>query len=127
MGLDICHVKPSFKTSEASEYFTLDEFSNFPEFIEKYSYLITIVETTDGGKNPVIYYVDKGYQRKQMKANFIEIFENDKLYFDLETVRKAQQFLQAKTEAEQREIEDELQLNFIDNFVEGESIFFISW
>jgi len=52
MGLDICHVKPSFKTSETSEYFTLKEFSHFPEFIEKYSYLITIVETTDGGKKP---------------------------------------------------------------------------
>lgn len=127
MGLDICHVKPSIKTNDTLEYFTLDEFKDFPEFLEKHKHLITIIDNDDDSQTQVIYYTDKGYQRKQVTDNFIDIFENDKLYFDIDSVKKAKRFLKANTDKEQAELEKEFQLNFIDNFVEGESVFFISW
>lgn len=127
MGLDICHVKPSLKTSNNLQYFTLDEFNDFPEFLENHKHLITTIDNEDGSQTYVLYYTDKGYQRKQMGDNFTDIFENDKLYFDIATVKKAKRFLKARPKDEQHELENAFQLNFIDNFVEGESIFFISW
>ncbi len=127
MGLDICHVKPSAKTTETIEYFTLDELTQNPDFLENHRHLITIIDDGDGEQIPCIYYADKGYQRKRMAAHFFDVFENNKLYFDLDTVIKAKQFIEANADENQEEIEQAFQTGFIDNFIEGESVFFISW
>lgn len=127
MGLDICHVRLCLKTDDALEFFTIEEFSNNPSFLEKHRHLITSVFDEKGSLTSVIYYEDVGYQRKQVKDNFIYQFENDKLYFDLDEVRSVRQFLKAEKTEDQSELEDSFQRNFIDNFIEGESIFFISW
>ncbi len=127
MGLDICHVKPTLKTNDNLQYFTLDEFKDFPEFLENHKHLIATIDNEDGSETHVIYYTDKGYQRKQVADNFTDIFDNEKLYFDIATVKDAKRFLKARPEDEQDELENAFQLNFIENFVEGESIFFISW
>lgn len=127
MGLDVLHVKPTLKTDENLQYFTLEEFKDFPEFLENHKNLITTIDNEDGSQTHVIYYIEKGYQRKQMAYNFTDIFENEKLYFDITIVKDAKRFLKAQPEDEQYELENAFQLNFIDNFVEGESIFFISW
>lgn len=122
MGLDICHVTPALKTKDTIEYFTLDEFQNNSDFLESHKHLIT---QNDSGDN-VLYYRDKGYQRKRVTANFINEFVNDKLYFRLDDVIKAKRFLLANPAESQADIEYNFQKNFIDNFIEGESIFFIS-
>jgi hypothetical protein len=122
MGLDICHVTPSPKTSDTIEYFTLDEFQNYPDFIKKHKHLIT--QNDFGDK--VIYYIVKGHHRKRVTDNFINGFKNDKLYFRLEDVKKAKSFLLANPGESQADIENTFQEKFIDNFIEGESVFFIS-
>ncbi|HCS20930.1 MAG TPA: hypothetical protein DIW47_10300 [Bacteroidetes bacterium] len=122
MGLDICHVRPSPRTEGTIEHFTLDEFQNNPDFLEKHKHLITENDFGDS----VIYYIDKGHHRKQVTKKFIYEFENCKLYFRLADVKKAKTFLQANQGESQAEIEAAFQKNFIDNFIEGESVFFIS-
>ena len=127
MGLDICHVTPSVKTKDTIEYFTLEELKQKPDFIENHKHLVTFIDNGDDKKIAIIYYVDKGYQRKRMTKNFINVFENDKLYFELNMVKKAKLFLQANAGENQEELEQTFQANFIDNFVVGSSVFFASW
>lgn len=123
MGLDICHVTLCAKTNEAIDCFTMEEFQSNPYFIERYKHLVT--HNTFGDK--VLYYTEKGHHRKQVAENFINEFENGKLYFRLAEVQKAKKFLQASPGETQADIENDFQKNFIDNFIEGESIFFISY
>lgn len=123
MGLDICHVTPSPKTKDTIEYFTLDEFQSNPDYIEKHKHLIA--QNDFGDK--VLYYIVKGHHRKRVTDNFINEFENDKLYFRLADVKKAKSYLLANPGESQADIENNFQKNFIDNFLEGESVFFISY
>jgi hypothetical protein len=117
MGLDICHVIPSPKTTDTIDYFTLDEFEANPGFLEKHKHLIT---QNDFGTN-IIYHSEKGYQRKRVTNDFFKEFENNKLYFLIEDVKKAKKFLKALPGESQEELENTFQKNFIDNFIEGES------
>lgn len=74
----------------------------------------------------VIYWKEIGYQRKRMSGNFYEDFGNCKLYFRKSDVLKAANCLSADRE-ELPGLRDHFKAGFIDNFVEGESIFFASW
>jgi len=123
MGLDICHVKLSAKTKNTIEYFTLDELSSNPGFIEKRKNLIT---QNDEGES-VMYYTDIAHLRKRVTENFSKEFVNDKLYFDLSDVKKVKQYLKANPGESQTDLEELFQKTFIDNFIEGDSIFFISY
>lgn len=67
---------------------------------------------------PVIYWTEIGYQRKGMQDEFYEAFENCKTYFRKEDVLKAASYLIGK---------GSFQEDFIDNFVEGDSLFMPSW
>lgn len=127
MGLDIYHVKPALQTKEAIDYFTLDEFQNKSNFVENHKDLITFIVEENGKKTPVIYYIEEGYQRNQIKKEFREEFENEKLYFDIASVKKAKIFLKAIDDENQIILEQTFQSNFIDNFIEGNSLFFISF
>jgi len=122
MGLDINHVILSPKTKDTIEYFTLDEFQSNTDFIEKHKHLIT--QNDFGDK--VLYYIIKGHHRKRVTENFINAFENNKLYFRLDDVKEAKLFLRANPGESQVDLENAFQKNFIDNFIEGESVFFIS-
>jgi hypothetical protein len=126
LGLDIYHVKLSARTSATVDYFLTGDFEDNPSFLKRYSSLITSVgEGPDIDK--VIYYEEKGYQRKGVAAGFINVFENNKLYFQKEDVIRVKSFLKAENDASQALLEQRFQENFIDNFIEGESIFFINW
>jgi hypothetical protein len=127
MGLDICHVKLSIKTDETIDFLTVEEFKDEPDFLKRYENFITTIGEEIESPTKVIYYVEKGYQRKNINKDFINKFENDKLYFDINSVRLASTFLHAREGESQSELEQNFKNNFIDNFVEGESIFFISW
>ena len=128
IGLDISHVVPSAKNSNVEEldYFTIKELSINRGFIERYRHLL--VEREDEfGKVEILYFTEKGYQRKGMNLKFYTDFENDKLYFDLPTVLMAYQYLKADHINSLEELQLNFKKNFIENFVEGESIFFASW
>lgn len=127
MGLDICHVTPAPKESFPMDYFTLEELQDYPEFIERHKHLINFIDYGDEKQMAVIYYEEKGHHRKRVKAEFISVFENNKLYFDIETVKKAKLFIEANPGERQKKLEEAFQADFIDNFVNGESVFFINW
>ena len=74
-----------------------------------------------------LYWTEKGYQRKNMSPAFYQDFENCKLYFDKAAVIKASAYLQTRDATQMETLRAEFKTNFIDNFVEGESIFFASW
>jgi hypothetical protein len=74
----------------------------------------------------VIYWKTIGYQRKQMSRRFYEDFDNCKLYFRKSDVLKAATYLSADRE-NLPALNDSFKADFIDNFVEGKSIFFGSW
>ena len=118
MGLDIFHIKLDIKSDVNIDYLEIEDFENNPEFLKKYANLIV------DGK---IYYSENGYLRKRMNENFIKTFENDKLYFLIDDVKKAKSYLKTREDESQAELEINFQKNFVDNFVEGESIFVISW
>jgi len=128
MGLDICHAKPTLKISSRLEFFTVEELSGNPDYVKKYSHLLTDVEVGDDFKIvKALYFIDVATQRKRMNEHFVNDFENCKVYFDLESVIKASNYLKALDGESQSELEEEFKRNFIDNFIEGESIFYISW
>ena len=127
MGLDICHSKPTLKTESTLDYFTLEELKENQYFIESHRHLITQVEGEDGRSIEVIFFVDIGYQRKQMNEHFIRDFKNGVAYFDIDTVKKAMSYLKVIDKKDQTELIQIFQRDFIDNFTEGESIFWASW
>jgi hypothetical protein len=127
MGLDICHAIPSPKTDDTYVYFTMDALKDNPEFILKYKEWFTDVDLDNGILVKALYVVDIFVQRKEVNATFSLIFENCKPYFDLASVVHASRFLEARSGRKQKELEDTFKANFIDNFVEGESIFYVSW
>lgn len=118
MGLDILHIKLDLRNNENIDYLEIEDFKSNLEFLNKFLHLI------DDGK---IYYSKKGQLRKQVNENFIKVFENEKLYFLLEEVKRAKLHLEVGNNGNQIELEKEFQKSFIDNFIEGESIFFISY
>ncbi|SFM61391.1 hypothetical protein SAMN05428949_0177 [Chitinophaga sp. YR627] len=78
-------------------------------------------------KRKVLYHTDAGYQRRGMNQDFFKIFTNDTLYFRKEDVIRAMDYIYDDDPADYKERIDNFRQNFIDNFIEGESIFFISW
>jgi hypothetical protein len=125
MGLDIRHVKPCFKEeAEVLDYFVSEEISANNQFFQKYLHLLTKAENEDFF---VIYFKEVGYQRKGMNKKFISEFENEKLYFSKDDVIKAYHFIEPNSNYSLQELQDYFKDHFIENFIEGESVFFISW
>jgi hypothetical protein len=129
MGLDLSHFVPTENASDDKvlDYFTVDELNVFQGYVERHNQFIIEKDFDELGKDNVMYFESKGYQRKGMSGKFYSDFGNDKLYFDLQSVIKAYQYLEADHISKLAELQDNFQKNFIDNFVEGESIFHISW
>jgi len=75
-------------------------------------------------KRPVIYYQEAGYQRKGMKTRFYNDFGNYQLYFSKDDVINAERYLDTDFRPD---VAEHFKISFIDNFVEGESVFFASW
>lgn len=75
-------------------------------------------------KRQVIYFEEVGYQRKGMNMSFYSEFVNCKPYFYKADVVKAASYLDID---HRPEVIKYFPAQFIDNFIEGESIFFASW
>ena len=210
MGLDLHHYILIAKNDESFDYFTLDEFIDEPEFIQRHQNLIGEVEQFDHyheilvfpdastkelilrthedfsekpiliaelknlkehinkiasedfiaesdliilkivdnlltkdplkevyyysisyESNPrvikVLFHDEIGYQRKGMNSDFYQDFVNGKLYFDKATVLKAYTYLQPRLGDSIVDLQNSFKEQFIDNFTEGESIFFPNW
>lgn len=75
----------------------------------------------------VIFFRKKGYQRKGMNEQFYQDFINGKNYYDLKTVQKAAQYLNPTWGDSKADLQQNFKKLFIDNFIEGESIFYANW
>lgn len=126
MGLDLWHVRPSLRTSRAVDYFRVDEFRSFPEFIDRNKHLIDEVTEEDNIIIKVFYCEEVGYQRKGMKQQFYEDFNDCQVYLRKEDVLKAFRYLDIG-DKHRPTLEKDFKESFIDNFIEGESFFFASW
>lgn len=73
-----------------------------------------------------MYSREIGYQRKGMNLAFYEDFQNCKLYFRKEDVLRASTYLSVNDQ-QRPNLVNEFKEAFIDNFIEGESIFLASW
>ena len=62
-----------------------------------------------------------------MGFSFYSDFKNDGIYCDLQSVKKAYNYLKADHISTLAELQSNFQKSFIDNFIEGESIFHINW
>ena len=129
MGLDLSHWKPMrhIEHKEADAYFSIDELSTLPGYIEQHRQFIVEKDLDEYGKVDVIYFKSEGSQRKGMAFSFYSNFSNDGIYCDLQSVKKAYSFLQADQSNKLSALQSNFQKNFIDNFIEGESIFHVSW
>jgi hypothetical protein len=126
MGLDLSHVVPNPKTSEPLDYFTVAELGTSPGYLERHHAFVVEVDAEEANTRG-IYFREKGYQRKGMNRKFYQDFENGRPYFDLPSVQKAYEYLQADHISTLEELQQNFQQHFLDNFVEGESLFFASW
>ncbi len=128
MGLDIYHVKPVESPPEknAFDYFSMNELKEAPGYIKKYQHLFVPSPDTEADPSDALYFEVVSYQRKGMARDFFDHFENEKPYLSLSDVIFAYNFLNKKDEYFDENLKN-FKENFIDNFVEGESIFCISY
>ena len=75
----------------------------------------------------VLYHIEKGYQRKGMNVEFYDAFENGKAYVDKADVIRASRYLRTDGPVGTDSLANHFRCNFLNNFVEGESIFWCSW
>ena len=129
MGLDLGHSIALLKTSEGEllSFIALESFSAYPDYLQQHSHLISEIGDDDTGKEKVIWLKDLGYQRKGMKSSFYTDFQNGIPYLEIEMVKKAYKYLEADHINTLDVLQKNFQETFIDNFVEGESIFWASW
>lgn len=129
MGLDIYHFTPVRKVDDKRflEFIPLDELANSAEYISHNEKFVIDVNPDEHSIVRGIYFDEKGFQRKGMKAGFFTAFKNDGIYFDLASVVKAYRYLAADHISSLTALQQNFQQNFIDNFIEGESIFVVSW
>ena len=125
MGLDLGHFKPVLH--EAIDYFSVDELSALSRYVEHQKQFIVEKDFDEFGKENVIYFKSQGSQRKGMGFSFYSDFKNDGIYCDLQSVKKAYNYLKADHISTLAELQSNFQKSFIDNFIEGESIFHTSW
>ena len=115
MGLDLLHVKPSTTKVNDSDYLRTEEFDINQSFLKDYVQLIKIIKDEFGNEIQILYFVEKGYQRKGMKKEFFDVFQNDKLYFKISDVQNAKMYIDSSYDLDDNLFES-FQQNFINNF-----------
>lgn len=129
MGLDLSHYVPAGKLAITPdlEYLERGEFDHAASYLQRNSHLFVERSSPDGVTAMVLYVTETGYQRKGMNRRFYEEFENCRPYIDLATVIRAYSYLEADHINSLEDLQSNFRRTFIDNFVEGESIFHASW
>ena len=129
MGLDICHLTPIQKVGDnhALEFLSLENLADSPGYITRNEKFIVDSKSEKDGIEKGMFFDLKGQQRKGMRREFFSDFENDRIYFELQIAAVLYGYLSADHVNTLVELQLNFQLNFIDNFVEGESVFVVSW
>ncbi len=120
MGLDITLVKIVDK--EVNEYCWLIV-SESPELLPLFSHLIRVKHFSypdEEYDEEVFYYETISYQRKGVNGSFYQDFENDKCLVDKAEVEKMWQYV-----VEERK--QNFKIEFVDRFINGETIVIVSW
>lgn len=129
MGLDLQHLTPVHQGNNENllDYLSLEDLSDSPDYIARHASSFVDKDFDEYGIEKVIFFEKKGYQRKGMGDSFYSDFKNDGIYFDLQSVIRAYNYLEADHISTLTELQHNFKQNFIDNFVDGESIFRVSW
>jgi len=128
MGLDLWHLTPTKygANTDPLNFFTIDELEASADFIQAhFDKVVTI--TSDEIPSSRLYYLEIGYQRKGMTKQFYKDFTNDKIYYNLDSVLRAYQYLTKDHIDTLQGRQSNFKRNFIDNFIVGQSMFFVSW
>jgi hypothetical protein len=126
MGLDLNHFVPCLKdTNEYLDSISVEKLNVKINYTDKFKKLICTNEFDENEK--IIYFKSLGYQSWGMNKQFYNNFTNDSIYFRLEDVEKAYQFLTTDQRNKIKPLQKNFRDNFINNFIEGESIFHVSW
>jgi len=128
MGLDLWHLTPTKYGADTNplNFFTIDELEAPADFIQAHSDKIVTINS-DEKPSTRLYYLDIGYQRKGVNNQFYKDFINDKIYYDLDSVLRAYHYLTKDHIDNLHERQINFKKHFIDNFVVGQSMFFVSW
>lgn len=126
MKLELNHLVPCPKnTNEYLNSFSLVQLNATINFSEKFSKLICVNELDDN--DAVIYFKSLGYQERGMSKQFYKEFTNHTLYFKVADLEKAYKFLATDMQNKIHHLQKNFRDNFINNFTEGKSVFYVSW
>jgi hypothetical protein len=128
MGLDIWHLIPTKYGPDTNplDFFLVNELEAPADFTQAHLDKIVTINS-DEVPSSRLYYLEKGYQRKGMDKQFYKDFINDKIYYDLDSVLKAYHYLTKDHMDSLQNRQNNFKENFIDNFMVGQSMFFVSW
>jgi hypothetical protein len=126
MPLELQHFKPCKKdTRENLVALSIDKLNSIDGFTNKYKSLICSNEYDENEQ--VIYFRPMGFQNKGMRKEFYEVYKNDTIYYKLEDVIKAYEYLTTDMQNKVKNLQKNYRENFINNFEEGVSIVLVSW
>lgn len=74
-----------------------------------------------------LFYTEKGHQKKGMNEAFYNDYDNGRFYLDKAAVIKAAGYIRGASDKDTEELQAQFKKDFIDSFIEGDSIFFASW
>ena len=128
MGLDLHHLTPTQNAEHnVWDFLSVDDLDKSPSYIIRNEKFLVVVSHDEHDIETGMYFESKGHQRKGVHEQFYKNFENDGVYFDLQYVIKAYDYLYADDYSRLLDLRQNFQKNFMENFVEGESIFAVSW
>lgn len=124
MLLELNHLVPCAKnTNEFLKSFSLEKLNTSFNYTDKYKKLIC----ADDLEENVLFFKSLGYQTRGMSKPFYSQFTNDTLYFKLEDLEKAYKFLSTDMQNNVKHLQKNFRDNFMQNFIEGKSIFYVNW
>ena len=121
MGLDIIHGRILSNKLDPLDCWEVDE--ECPEIKRKFgNFIHTIYFTYEGTeeKTEVVFYEQIGYQRKGVYAEFYKHYPPDKCLVYKEQILHLYNYILP-------EYQENFKTEFLDKFVEGNTVVFISW
>ncbi len=126
MGLALNHFVPCLKdTNEYLKSISVKKLNTTFVYTNKFKNLICLSEFDDNEK--FIYFKSLGYQSGGINKQFYKEFTNDTIYFQLQDIEKAYKYLATDQLNRINNLQKNFKDNFINNFIEGKSIFHVSW
>ncbi|GAA4345338.1 hypothetical protein [Flaviaesturariibacter amylovorans] len=124
MGLDLAHYIP-VKSGDPFDGYELIEQGYFDANPELFAQLRDYVDNKSDGIW-YLYHRELGEQRKGMERKFYRRFKPG-YYLERKWVEEAFTYLESDHLATLEELKTNFKANFIDNFQEGKSVFYVSY